>query len=550
MAKPRTSIDKLLPALKEKHGDTISIDLSTFIGMNQKAKFIDKDHGEWWATPTKIITCGQRHPNRRKRLSLGELLETLYKTHSGQVSLDADSYVSSNKKARFIDKDHGEWWAPVYKIIFYGQSHPNRKSDKLSAARARSHTTNEFKLKMSEVIKAKIPKIAKTNIERFGVPTALMLPRVIEANSSRFRTPEALARKEDNRRSRQARLNERRRSKRVKSTHQDRISKLQNSGFAKDIDGKSLKEIWSASYADKISYSFACKIFHQHECSSEKDFKEALDQHIKMSDIETLMSSNTLLKRFDRFPAPGCKIRPDFKVSDHLFVNVDGLYWHSEAVVGKNYHHSAREKAESFNMQLLQFRADEVFYKRPIVDSMIAVKTGRVQTRLYARKLELREVTHIEARIFLRTNHLMGFAPASRYFALTCGEELKCLLSIRIEDRKAKIVRFASALETVVAGGYSKLLKHALTAVSLDEIYTFVDLRYGTVESLKKLGFKHVGTTLGWKWTDYDKTYNRLHCRANMDSRFLTQKDHAKELKLYKIYDAGQAKMVLKICQR
>jgi hypothetical protein len=550
MAKLRTSVDKLLLMLKEKHGDTVSIDVDTFVGMNQKARFIDSAHGEWWATPTKVITCGQHHPNRNKRLSLNEILDTLRETHGGKVSLDVDSYVTSNKKAKFIDVDYGEWWAPVYKVVFYGQSHPKRKSGKLSAARARTHTTDEFKLRMSETIKAKMPEIAKTNVERFGVTSVLLLPRVVEVKSSRFKTPEALARKEANRASRRARLNERRRSKRVKSKPEDRIKKLQLNGVAKDIDGKSLKEIWAASYADKISYSFACKIFERYACASEADFKASLDRHVKMSDVETLISSNPLLKRFDRFPAPGCSIRPDFKVSDQLFVNVDGLYWHSEAVVGRRYHHLAREKAEAFNIRLLQFRADEVVYKRPIVDSMIAVKAGKVQTRLHARKLKLDEVTALQTKEFLRANHLMGFASASRYFTLMDGLDIKCLLSVKIEGRKAKIVRFASALNTVVVGGYSKLLKHVLATVNLDEIYTFVDLRYGDVGSLKKLGFEHVGTTLGWKWTDYDKTYNRLRCRANMDSRLLAQKAYAKELKLYKIHDAGQAKMVLKLCQR
>ena len=80
--------------------------------------------------------------------------------------------------------------------------------------------------------------------------------------------------------------------------------------------------------------------------------------------------------------------------------------------------------------------------------------------------------------------------------------------------------------------------------LSLTRITSFVDLRYGSVKSLQKMGFTHVSTSLGWKWTDYQNTFNRLHCRANMDERSLTQEDHAKELKLVKIYDAGQAKLI------
>jgi hypothetical protein len=141
----------------------------------------------------------------------------------------------------------------------------------------------------------------------------------------------------------------------------------------------------------------------------------------------------------------------------------------------------------------------------------------------------------------------MGFASASVYLALKDGDFIKVLLSLRFEGGEVKIVRFASALNTVVVGGYSRLLKHAIQSFNITSIYTFVDLRYGDVASLESMGFVHAGTTLGWKWTDYDKTYNRLLCKANMDERNLSQKEHARELGLVKIYDAGQAKMVLSV---
>lgn len=72
-----------------------------------------------------------------------------------------------------------------------------------------------------------------------------------------------------------------------------------------------------------------------------------------------------------------------------------------------------------------------------------------------------------------------------------------------------------------------------------------MDLRYGTGNGLKQLGFKLVSVTLGWKWTDTFNTYNRLYCRANMDERRLSENEYAKEMKLFRIYDAGQAKFEL-----
>jgi hypothetical protein len=42
-------------------------------------------------------------------------------------------------------------------------------------------------------------------------------------------------------------------------------------------------------------------------------------------------------------------------------------------------------------------------------------------------------------------------------------------------------------------------------------------------------------------------TYNRLQCTANMDSRKLSEKEHAVELGWSRIYDAGQRFYSLKI---
>lgn len=69
---------------------------------------------------------------------------------------------------------------------------------------------------------------------------------------------------------------------------------------------------------------------------------------------------------------------------------------------------------------------------------------------------------------------------------------------------------------------------------------SFVLSNYGTGNFLLNQGFKLEKETLGWEWTDFKKTYNRLKCRANMDNRCLSQSEHAKELGLFKIYDAGQ----------
>ena len=93
-------------------------------------------------------------------------------------------------------------------------------------------------------------------------------------------------------------------------------------------------------------------------------------------------------------------------------------------------------------------------------------------------------------------------------------------------------------------GGFSKFISYLEKTENPEFIQNYIDLRYGFGNHMEKLKFSLEKTTLGWKWTDFDKTYNRLKCRANMDDRKLSESEMASDLGWYKIYDAGQAKWV------
>lgn len=560
MPSPRNSIEKVKERLLASCGSSVTIDANTYRTMNEKARFIDIDHGEWWATPTKVIVSGHRHPGRSVH-SIESIIEALNKTHSGLVTLDISTYKGTHKRARFVDAVHGEWWASAFKVVFSGNEHPNRVTERRTASIRKSHSDPEFIKRMSALIKSKYDDIKKTNLERYGVENNLQRPDVIQARIARFKTPEVLAKKQFVKIERRKRHALKKRQKRLLAVKDPiivknrilsnesrlrRLKTMQEMNYFKNIEGLTVKSIWEKEFKDHISYSYACKILAKSQCSTIDSFRKALLAHASMSDIETAMANNKHVTRFNKNPAKGCNLKPDFKINNNIFVNIDGLYWHSEKMVDKDLHLNARLKMESHGLRLLQFRADELTYKPAIVNSMISVKSGNAQ-KVFARKLRVQVLNTSEARTFFNKNHLMGFASASTYIGLVNDLGIKCAISFTIQNRVAKIVRFASVLDTVVVGGYSKLLKYFINLNLVDDIYTFVDLRYGSSASLEKMGFEHVGTTLGWKWTDYDKTFNRLICRANMDNRGLTQEEHAKELRLVKIYDAGQAKMALNI---
>jgi hypothetical protein len=131
------SIEKVEEKLKQVHGDNITIDRTTYISCNKKAKFIDKDYGEWWRVVNEIINGGSGHSKRgyqnsieKQRLSIKEIEKRLFNLHGNDVVIDRKTYISLLKKAKFIDKDYGEWWAYVHNVVDAGQSHPKRGLEK------------------------------------------------------------------------------------------------------------------------------------------------------------------------------------------------------------------------------------------------------------------------------------------------------------------------------------------------------------------------------------------------------------------------------------
>lgn len=237
--------------------------------------------------------------------------------------------------------------------------------------------------------------------------------------------------------------------------------------------------------------------------------------------------------------------RPDFLIAPNTYVNTDGLHWHRENKRDKNYHFELRENFEKQDLRILQFYEDEIYEKFPIVKSIVSNAIGKITNKIYGRKCELKMVDNKEMIDFFEQNHLMGGYRSSRALGLYYNSDLVSCLSYRIyKNKHIEISRFGSKIDTVVVGGFQKLLamlEDIADHNDIKEIVSFCDLRYATGASYEKAGFKRTGVTLGWNWTKGLSRFNRQYCKATRD---MTQKEHASLKKIYKIYDAGQAKYV------
>jgi len=263
------------------------------------------------------------------------------------------------------------------------------------------------------------------------------------------------------------------------------------------------------------------------------------------------LNVETYNKMVPEFKEANFRFKPDLitytKSGAPIYIDIDGLYYHSEMQQSnKQYHMQKYQIYAKHNIRYLQIREDELRGNSlDIVKSIIANLKGS-SNKIYARKTDARDVSHEDAVQFLQNNHLMGSMNATRNIGLYYDNELMMLLCYRVSAGIVELSRVAAKRGQSIVGGLSKLLSR-IDTTNCTHIKSFVDNRYADGHSLLALGFKLESSTLGWQWTDGGFTYNRLICTANMDDRGLSEREHAEEMKLYKIYDAGQSKFVKKI---
>lgn len=527
------SVDEIQSRIKKVHGDKVTLDVDTYVNTNTKARFIDREYGEWWAKPDLVMrgsVCLSRR-GKRQHKPLGEVKRRLNDVHRGLVQIDPQTYAGTHQKARFIDKEYGEWWANV-KSVLSGRGNPTRGQK----ARANHHTQSPH-------------QVAKRVREMYGDEVAMDLSsysgimgkcRFIDKEYGEWwSTPnDVLSGKRSSAR-RSGIMSEL--NTLPAETIQNRIRAVHGGIVTLDVSEYQNTRIKS-KFVDRdfgpwIAAPHNVLQGHGHPDRSHRNSKP-------QKEIKSWMESLGV-SVVESYKIPGSRQETDiFVPSLRLGIEYHGLYWHSEEHKDKPYHTQKRQLCEQNEIRLLQFFSDEVEFKLPIVQSIIQSHLRINQAAIYARKCEIRPVDNKRAQHFLKDNHLMGEYRSAKYIGLFLQDQLISLLGYKKNKDALEISRFCNLLNHNVSGGLSKLLRYIEKEESPQSIISWVDLRYGNGHSLEKIGFKKTKETLGWRWTDCKNTFNRLKCRANMDSRNLTQKQHAEELGWVKIYDAGQALFV------
>lgn len=373
--------------------------------------------------------------------------------------------------------------------------------DKIRNSNSQRLKSEEFKIQSK-----------KTMVEKYGEKNAMKVPEIIEKQKNTLldkygvdnimKVPEI-----------------------CKAASAKSIKTRIENGYILSIDGETLPQHaknlgWSRSHFGKLVRRYG--------------FEEAVRHEKKFSSIENIIMNllNSENINYDQQFRVDGKIA-DFKIED-LIIECDGLYWHSDIFLSEKYHSDKKNVYTKNGFKSLFFREDEIRDKLHIVKSIIKNAMGKNTNKYFARKLAIKEISSIESRDFMSKYHLMGGNNSSTY-SYSLGD-VAVIQFKRLKNNDYDIARFCTKSESTVIGGFSKLISHFIKIVKPDSISTFIDMRYGSGEYLKDIGFKEVSCYNSFKWTDGTNTYHRLKFPGNSGY----------QAGLYKIWDCGQKKYLLR----
>ncbi len=229
----------------------------------------------------------------------------------------------------------------------------------------------------------------------------------------------------------------------------------------------------------------------------------------------------------------------------------NGTYYHSEATGTPNdYHFNKTEISESKGIRLIHIYEDDWNYKKEIVKSRIKNLLKGNDTKIYARKTDIRLVDKTESQKFLLENHIQGSSISQVNLGLYYNNELISLMTFGYRkisgSNSLELHRFCNKLNTSVIGGASKLFSYFINNYQFEELLSYADRSWSIGELYNTLGFELVGKTKPNYWWVINGI--KKH-RLNFTKTQLIKKELLLEgetevqcmwrLKYHRIYDSG-----------
>lgn len=241
----------------------------------------------------------------------------------------------------------------------------------------------------------------------------------------------------------------------------------------------------------------------------------------------------------------------------------NGLRWHSELFVNKNYHINKTNLCNKHNIRLVHIFEDDFDNKNTIVKSMIT-NILNSSTRIYARKTTIIKITDKNVvKKFLNENHLQGFVNTNINYGLYYNNNLISLMTfmktrkiLNNKEGEYELVRFCNKVGLSVVGGASKLFKHFINEYKPKSILSYCDISWANGGLYNKLGFRLIGRTKpNYYYVINGKKENRINYQKHKlikkgYDKNLTEVNIMANLGYYRIFNCGNEKYIFDFSQK
>lgn len=206
--------------------------------------------------------------------------------------------------------------------------------------------------------------------------------------------------------------------------------------------------------------------------------------------------------------------------SKKIGIEFDGLKFHTEFFGKKNrlYHLDKTVKCNEKGYGLIHIFEDEYVNGKEIVYSKISHLLGLNKSLpvVGARKCVIKEIYMNDAKCFLNSNHLQGYAPSSVYLGAFHNEKLMAVMSFKngsVKNRGWELTRFATDIHFRCPGIGSKIFRYFVNNYNPQRIFSFADRRWTLDKDnnvYTKLGFS-VDRITPPDYRYYNEKVNRFH---------------------------------------
>ncbi len=405
-------------------------------------------------------------------------------------------------------------------------------------------------------------KIKETSIQRYGVDHPMKFESVKERQKSvireRFGVDYPMQSKEVQEKSRQTCL------EKYGADNISRSDYFQEVMFDLNFDKyHKNKQDFNAEYVREHfveDFKFKIKEFSEHFGIGSRvvanRFKKRLGIFEQNNDHLELGYSQAEKELFDWIPAQNKisnikSIIPPLELDIYLpdfglAIEYNGAYYHSDQFKPEGYHIFKTKECEKKGIQLLHiFDFEDI----DIWKSVISEKLGK-NTRIFARKCKIKELSAAESELFLNENHLQGSCPAKYRYGLFYNDELVQVMTFGIprfnKSCDFELLRLASKKYTTIIGGASKLLNR-FRKNHPGSIISYCNRRFSNGSIYRTLGFvlKCV-TDLNYFYIRTDDILTRYQCQKHKLRDILENFDPAKTEKenmeangYFRVYDCG-----------